>query len=237
MKKSKKRTHHRFKTTARPRTSTQRIIELEPEEMVIYIRRAEKHVIPLIKKHKMSPAMAFFLLAQYTQVLITGDNHHSVESATAIANNVRGLWQAGLYTPGSAYPYTLEETLADEQGGLEAKEDYAEFFQPFTPSKDNIPLGLGKVAGGIVRHPETNLWQIWMMLDGPCQFLGAYKNPDIAQKHLETIVEATRKGGTMKDAGRLYTKIISGGDGTPKQISIDMMLYLLDHQQLYTIEL
>jgi hypothetical protein len=98
-------------------------------------------------------------------------------------------------------------------------------------------LDLGKVTGGIVKHPETNLWQIWMMLEGPCQFLGAYKDANIAQKHLETIVEVTRKGGTMKDAERLYTKIISGGDEMPRQISFDMMLYLLDHQQLYTIEL
>lgn len=237
MKKQKKRIHRRFKTTTHPRTSARRISELEPEEMVIYIHRAEKHVIALIKENKLPPAVAFFLLAQYTQVLITGSNHHSVESAAAIVNNVRVLWQTGLYTPGSEYPYTLEETLADEQGGLDAKEDYAEFFRPFAPMGDNIPLGLGKVSGGIVKHPETNLWQIWMMLDGPCQFLGAYKDPDIAQKHLETIVEMTRKGGTMKDAEHLYTKIISGGDGTPKQISFDMMLYLLDHRQLYTIEL
>jgi hypothetical protein len=28
----------------------------------------------------------------------------------------------------------------------------------------------GEVTGGIVNHPETNVWQIGMRADGPCTF-------------------------------------------------------------------
>ena len=45
--------------------------------------------------------------------------------------------------------------------------------------------GNRQVAAGIVKHPETQLWQIWAILDGPCVFLGAYADPVVAQKGLK----------------------------------------------------
>jgi hypothetical protein len=90
-----------------------------------------------------------------------------------IANRVLALWQDGYYTPGPAYPYILEETLQELQEGPKAKGNYEESFQPFTPVNNERPRGIGAVAGGIVQHPETMLWQIWMMIDGPATFLAA----------------------------------------------------------------
>src|SRR5260221_9591658 len=137
-----KRTFHR---SSRPRT-----IEMEPEELVMYIRRAEKEVLPIIKDMKLGPGVAHFLLTQYTQALVTGDPRFTVESAMTAANNVLALWQTGFYTPCPEYPYTLEETLREIQAGPKAKGDYANSFQPFTPLEKTAPRGLGEVAGGSV---------------------------------------------------------------------------------------
>jgi len=57
---------------------------------------------------------------------------------------------------------------------MKAQTDYSECFQPFAPVHPLPPRGVGQVAGGIVQHPKTHLWQIWMMLDSPCEFLGTY---------------------------------------------------------------
>jgi len=115
MKKRKK--GRRFNTSAVWQSPRQRTVELEPEELAIYVRRAEKEVLPIIKEMQLGPGTAQFLLAQQTQVLVTGDPRLTTESGMAIANNVLALWQERYYTPGSAYPYTLEETLLELQEG------------------------------------------------------------------------------------------------------------------------
>ncbi len=113
MKKRKK--EHRFKSWT-PRQSPQpRTIELEPGDLAAYVRRAEKDVLPIIKERQLGPAAAQFLLAQQTQTLVTSDPRFSVESAMVIANTVLSLWETGYYTPSSAYPYTLEETMRELQ--------------------------------------------------------------------------------------------------------------------------
>src|SRR6266496_6159974 len=139
MKKRKKR--RGFTIPAVRQLSETRSIEMETEELAIYVRRAEKEVLPIIKERQLGPGAAQFLLAQQTQVLVTGDPRLTVESGMAIANHVLGLWQEGYYTPGPAYPYTLDETLRGLQEGPKAKGNYAACFQPFTPANGETPRG------------------------------------------------------------------------------------------------
>ncbi len=235
MKKRKK--GRRFTIAAIRQSSQQRASEMEPEELAVYVRRAEKAVLPIIKERHLGPGAAQFLLAQHTQVLLTGDPHLTVESGMAIANSVIALWQEGYYTPGPAYPYTLEETLLELQEGPKAKANYEARFQPFTPANKERPRGIGEVAGGIVQHPETKLWQIWMMIDGPATFIAAYRDPAKAHSNLETIISSSRKGGSGAKAALLYQQVRSQADGEPKQLPYDMMLYLVEHLDRYRIKL
>lgn len=237
MKKRGKNKRFRFKSTAFHQVSQPRRIELEPGEGAIYVHRAEQYVIPIIREYQLPPAVALFLLAQYTQALATGDSRITVESATAIAPNVLALWEAGYYSPGPDYPYTLEETLQDVHRDQEVKRDYAEFFQPFVPLEGDKPRGIGSVPGGLVRHPETHLWQIWMLVDGPCVQLAAYRDPLKAQRLLGEIVKLSRERGKMTNVEVLRKRLSSQGDEVPKQIPFDMMEYLIDHIDLYTIHL
>ena len=208
---------------------------MEPEELAVYVRRAEQEVLPIIKELKLNAGAAQFLLAQYTRVLITGDERLTLESAMAIGNAVLALWQAGYYTPSSQYPYSLAETLEELEEGPKAKGDYADAFLPFTPVETVAPSGIGQVAGGIVKHPETNLWQIWMIVDGPCVYFGAYRDPAAAQRALEVLVHTSRRGGTLTEG--LSLRLLSQGDGEPKDLPFDMMVYLIDHLHRYDIKL
>jgi hypothetical protein len=234
----KKRKHRRrFTISANRQSSQQPAIEMEPEDLAVYVRRAEKEVLPIIKEMQLSPGAAQFLLAQQTQVLVTGDPQLTTESGMAIANRVLDLWRDGSYTPGPTYPYTLEETLLELQEGFKAKGNYETCFQPFTPANGEKPRGIGAVAGGIVKHPETNLWQIWIMMDGPCTFLAAYRNPMHAQRNLEIIVSAGRRGGPEAKAEMLYKQIQAQADAEPKQLPYDMMVYLVEHLDRFRITL
>ena len=235
MKKRKKGRRFTFSTSQQ--SFQHRSTQMEPEELANYVRRAEKHVLPIIKERQLGPGAAQFLLAQQTQVLVTGDPRLTVESGMAIANRVIALWQEGYYTPGPAYPYTLEETLQELQEGPKAKGNYEASFQPFTPVTNEKPRGIGEVAGGIVQHPETKLWQIWMMTDGPATFLAAYRDPAIAHKNLETIISASRKGGSDAKAALLYQRVRSQADGESKELPYDMMLYLVEHLDRFMIRL
>ncbi len=235
MKKRKK--GRRYSISAVRKSPEPRTIEMEPEDLAVYIRRAEKEVLPIIKERHLGPGAAQFLLAQQTQVLVTGDPRLTVESGMAIATSVLALWQEGYYRPGPAYPYTLEETLLELQEGPKAKGNYEACFQPFTPANGERPRGIAEVAGGIVQHPETKLWQIWMMIDGPATFIAAYRDPAKAHSNLETIISASRKGGSEAKAALLYQRVRSQADGEPKQLPYDMMLYLVEHLDHYTIKL
>ncbi len=235
MKKRKK--GRRFTNSAVRQAPEPRAIEMEPEELAMYVRRAEKKVLAIIKERQLGPGTAQLLLALQTQVLVTGHPTLRSETGMTIANSVLALWQEGYYTPGPAYPYTLEETLKDLQEGLKAKGNYEAYFLPFTPTNGERPRGIGEVAGGIVQHPETKLWQIWMMMDGPCTFLAAYRDPAKAHSTLETIISASRKGGSEAKAAMLYQRVRSQADGEAKQIPYDMMLYLIEHLDRFMIKL
>jgi hypothetical protein len=214
-----------------------KVIDMKPEDLAAYVHHAEKEALPTIKDLEISAGAAILLLAQYTQALITGDPRLTLESATSITDSVIALWQIGSYQPGSEYPFTLEETLLDLKNNMRAQNDYSKCFQPFTPIQPLPPRGVGQIAGGIVQHPKTHLWQIWMILDGPCEFLGAYCDASTSQKALEEVVNTTRQGKGPEFAETLYQKITSKGDGEPQQIPFDMMVYLLDHIEFYMIEL
>ena len=239
MKKRSKKRHIRFKTTTSYRSSTRPTIEIEPEEAVVHIRRAEKEVLPMIQQAHIPPASAFFLLAQYTQAFMTGDTCLSIESATEITNTFLTLWQTGVYTPSSEYPYTLEETLRDAQGEQKPERSYAEWFQPFlSTSESTPPSNIGKVAVGLVKHPETHLWQIWVILDGPCDYLGAYRDAERAQHALRVFVNALRRLVTAHELVHIVsTQLMSPSDGDVKQLPFAMMEYLLEHRDTYTIQL
>jgi hypothetical protein len=230
MKKRKK--GRRFTISATRQSPEPHAIEMEPEDLVVYVRRAEKEVLPIIKEMHLAPESAQFLLAQQTQVLITGNPRLSTESGMAITSSDLGLWQEEYYTPEPAYSYTLEETLLELQEGPKAKGDYEVCFQPFTPTNEGRPRCIDKVAGGIVQHPETKLWQIWMMIDGPATFIAAYRDPGKAQSNLEAISSASRKGGTDAKIAALYRQVQSQADGEPKQLLYKMMLYLIGSSQM-----
>ncbi len=235
MRKHSSKKKSRFKTKAQGARFKPRTIYMKPEDMIAYIRRAEKEALPTIKELEVSAGAAIFLVAQYAQAFISGKPHLTLESATSITNSVIALWQSGSYQPGPEYPFSLEETLLDLKNGMSSQKDYSESFQPFRPSQTSTPVGLGQIAGGIVQHPKTHLWQIWMMLDGSCEFLGAYRDPVIAQKHLEDVIKAVRHGEKPAAALSLYRKLMSQADNEPQQISFDMMNYLIEHIQKYTI--
>src|SRR5712691_5420867 len=237
MKRRKKKRGRPFNPKVSRQAPKPRTIEMEPEELAVYVRLAEKEVLPIINKKKLSPGTAQFLLAQYTQVLVTGKNTLTTESAMAVSSAVMTLWKAGYYTPGPDYPFTLEETLQEIEEGLTAKGDYADAFQPFMPVETVPPSGMGQVAGGIVKHPETNLWQIWMIVHGPCVYFGAYQDPVVAHRGLEALVHASRRGDTLSEGLRLYQKLLTEGDGKPKDLPFDMIVYLTDHRHLYDIQL
>lgn len=237
MTKRKHKRIHRVKNLAPTQFVKTRTVELKPEELASYIRSAEQQAIPIIKEMQLSPAPAQFVLAQYTQVLATGNSQLSVESAMSISNQVLALWQEGIYQPGPDYPYTLEETLRDFQEEHKRKQDYASCFQPLTPTRESRGTGRAKVPGGIVHHPETHLWQAWMIIDGPCDYFGAYHDPALAQAALETIISAVRRKATPSEIETLYKRVTSQGDGSVKQIPFEMMEYLLDHLDEYMIAL
>src|SRR5260370_23055277 len=115
----------RFTSAAVRQAPGPRTIELEPEELAVYVGRAEKEVLPIIQEMRLGPGAAQFLLAQQTQVLVTGDPRLTVESGIAIATSVPTLSQQGDYTPGPAHPYTLEATVPDPHEGPTDKGDYA----------------------------------------------------------------------------------------------------------------
>ncbi len=243
MSKQKKKT--RLKTRIARPSLKPRIIDVKPEDLAHYVQQAEPQAIPIIKELEISAGAAVLLLAQYTQVLISGNPHITRESATTITNSVLALWQAGFYHPSAHYPFTLEETLQDLKEDLKAKVDYSKHIQPFTPSHDNTPLGVGRLAAGIALHPKNLLWQVWIIANEPCALLGAYRDPAEAQKSLERIINIARygdvniekHGNAATDAWHLYRELISQGDGKPEQFPYDMMAYLLDHIHLYMIEL
>lgn len=237
MKRRKKRIGGNFKSTAKQSVSRPSLREMEPEELAGYVRHAEKQALPTIREKHMGPGAAQLLLALHTQMLVTGNSSLTTESGMSIANTVLSLWQEGYYTPGPAYPYTLEETLQDLQQGLQAKEAYADCFLPFLPIKKDTPRGIGQVAAGIVKHPKTQLWQIWIILDGPCHYIGAYRDPATAQQSLEELIVKTRNGGTDAEGLALYLKLKARGVGKPKPLPYEMMQYLLAHLDRYTIEL
>lgn len=237
MKMRKRRTGQRFKATGSPQVVGRQPEELEPEELAVYIRRAEKLVLPIIKEVQPGPAAAQFLLAQRTRVLVTGDSRLTIESGMAIANAVLQLWQDGYYSAGPDYPYTLLETLQDLQGGAKSGENYSDHFQPFTPTKEEPARGNRQVAAGIVKHPATQLWQIWAIVDGPCVFFGAYADPAAAQRGLEALINLSRRGGTQAEGLALYQQLLSQGDGEPKQLPFDMLKFLTERLHLYTIQL
>ena len=73
-------------------------------------------------------------------------------------------------------------------------------------------------------NPETLLWQIRMLLEGACIYLGTYRKPEKAQRKLEEIISKTMQGGTEAEAKALYRKVQSQTDGEPKQLPYEMML-------------
>lgn len=190
-----------------------------------------------LKTWSLALGLQYFFWPNMLRLLLQVALRLTLESAMSIANSIVALWQAGSYQPDPQYPFTLEETLADLRDGVKAQNDYSEYFQPFAPTDSVPPRGAGQVAGGIVQHPKTHLWQIWMMLDGPCEFLGAYHDSATAQKMLEEIINTTRQGNGPGMALSLYQKVVSQGDGKPQQLPFDMMAYLLEHLKIYTIEL
>src|SRR6266436_3616562 len=108
MKKPKKRIGRYQNGGTRQQEAKPGTMGMEPEQLTGYIRRAEKQALPVIWEKQLGPGGAQLLLALYTQELVSGNFSLSRESTMSVANRVLQLWQAGYYTPGPEYPYTLE---------------------------------------------------------------------------------------------------------------------------------
>src|SRR6266567_3837040 len=237
MKKRRIKKSNLFKITAVRHTSKTALVDLEPEEFAIYVRRAEKKALPTIMEMRLGPGSALVLLAQHAQVLATGDSRFTEESMLSVTNQVLSLWQDCYYTPVPYYPFTFDESLQELNEGGKAKEDYSDAFQAFTPLGEDIPRGIREISGGIVKHPETNLWQIWLMDDGPCTFLAAFGDPGKAQRNLEKLINTIRDRAAMTTSKALYQQLQSQADGQTQQLPYEMMLYMIEHQERFTIKL
>jgi len=240
MKKHKKK-RNRFKMTASSHTARQdstTVSREEIEEVIQMLRRAEKQVIPKIQEMHLPPNVALFLLTEQMYVLLTGESSIPNDySGRNVLTNVLTLWKLGLYAPSPEYPYTLEETRASLQQELKAQHEYAEYFQPFIPSKQEKPFGFGQLVTGLVKHPETHLWQVWVMIeDGPCLQVAAFNDPLKAKSINEELLRLARQGVADSDFKLLYQKISRQGDGIPRQIPADMLLYLNEHIDSFVIE-
>src|SRR6266536_4180318 len=122
MGKRKKNARGCFKATANLSWSRKRqATELGPEELAAYVRRAEKQVLPLLKKASLDAGTAQFLLAQYTQAIITDNAPSSLESTITIANSILAIWQEGYYIPKPEYRCSVEETLQSGQEEMKTK--------------------------------------------------------------------------------------------------------------------
>ena len=71
----------------------------------------------------------------------------------------------------------------------------------------------------------------------PVFFLGAYGDPAAAQRGLEAFINLSRQGGTGAEPIALYKKLLTQGDGEPKQLPFDMLKFLTQRLHLYTIQL
>ena len=212
MKKRRKKSGHLFKVTAIRQTPSTALGDLEPEEFAVYVRRAEKKAIPTIKETRMSPGPALVLLAQHAQLLATGESSFTEESMVSVTNQVLSLWRDGYYTPGPDYPFTFEEAFQELTEGIKPTKDYADSFQAYTPLGEDIPYDIREISGGIVKHPETNLWQIWLMDEGPCTILAAYRDPGKAQRNLETLINTIRHKPMTTTSKDLYQQLQSHAD-------------------------
>jgi hypothetical protein len=237
MKRRKKKTGFRFKITSHQPSSNKALVDLEPEEFAVYVRRAEKKALPTIKEMRLGPGSAVVLLAQHAQIFATGDTRITEESMVSVTNRVLSLWQDGYYTPSPEYPFTFEEALRELTEGVKAMENYTGAFQAYTPLGENISCGIREISGGIVKHPETNLWQIWIMDDGPCTFIAAYHEPGKAQRNLEILINTIRHKAMMTTPKDLYQQLQSQADGQTQQLPYEMILYLIEHQENFTIKL
>lgn len=69
------------------------------------------------------------------------------------------------------------------------------------------------------------------MLDGPCNYLGAYKDVERAQHALHMFVDAFRRRVAPQI---VMTQLKSLSEGDVKYLPIVMMEYLLTHLDAYT---
>lgn len=76
-----------------------------------------------------------------------------------------------------------------------------------------------------------------MMDDGPWDSLGAYRDPEKAQRNLEAIVNTIRQGTTIREAYALYRHLLSEADGEAKELPYDMLLYLGEYCERFMIKL
>jgi len=75
------------------------------------------------------------------------------------------------------------------------------------------------------------------MPEGRCTFVAAYRDPAKAQSSLEIIINMSRRGGSVIENAVLYKRIREQADGELRQLPFDMMLYLIEHLDRYTIKI
>jgi hypothetical protein len=76
---------------------------------------------PVIKQKSMSPNEAIVFVAMHADAIISGNDHKaehtmSMDDIHSAVNLLLMLWKEGKIIPPAEYPYTLEETLADDGG-------------------------------------------------------------------------------------------------------------------------
>ena len=121
MKRRKKKIGRRIKITADPHSSWEALLDLEPKEFAVYVRRAEKMALPLSRKRGLALQQHNSCFHNMLRSLPLVILDMTDESMLVVSNHVLKLWQEGYYTPGPDYPFTFEETLQELREGAKAK--------------------------------------------------------------------------------------------------------------------
>ena len=236
MKKQKHERERRTKNSLSRQGEKIDITELMPMDLAGYVSLAEKDALPLILEHHSDAKVSLLLLAQYTYFLVMKESPIPAERVSPIVHLLLGLWKAGFYMPGPQYPYTFQETLQRLQKGQEKEKDYSHCVQAFSSSTRTSSRDLGHLFAGIVKNPETDLWQVWIQGGTAIAFFGTYSQPEEAQNHLEVLVQRRRGDRLTPEQEERWNTICAHSAEGSEMLPDDVLKFVLKHYQDYRIE-
>ena len=214
------------------------MVEMMPMDLAAYMRLAEKDVLPLIQERHPDAKTVLLLLAHFTYLHVTHESPIPTEHVSTLVHLLLGLWKANFYIPGSQYPYTFQETLQQLQKEEEKEKYYSRYVQPFSSSKRASPRNLGSLFAGIIKKPETALWQIWIQEGSTIAYLGTYSQPEEAQDDLEVLVQRRRGDSLSPEQEERWNAICAYVAECSEMLPNEALNFVLTHyKEDYRIEL